>query len=84
MIQQASIRFRKKSYDDGFGFACLKAAYSFDITGRMDYCPEKGVSILAEGEPARISEFLMWLEQNITDASHQLTHLSNEKKRTIQ
>lgn len=64
MMMHTEIIFKRKSYEDGFGFACMKAAYLFGITGRMDYGTESGVRIEAEGEEGRITEFIKWIENN--------------------
>ena len=64
MKTYAEISFAKKNYDDGFGFTCMKAAYQFGITGRMDYSPELGVKIQAEGEQADIEDFMLWIKSN--------------------
>lgn len=66
-MAHADISFRKKSYEDGFAFTCMKAAYQHGITGRMDYSMETGVKIQAEGEQQRIEEFIKWIEINIKD-----------------
>jgi len=70
MITYSEISFIRTGYDDGFGFACMKAAYGFGIRGRMDYGPETGVKILAEGENSQISEFMHWIRTNIKDVNH--------------
>ncbi|KAF0199577.1 MAG: hypothetical protein FD166_5 [Bacteroidetes bacterium] len=72
MITYSEISFIRKSYEDGFGFACMKAAYGFGIRGRMDYGPETGVKILAEGEHDQISDFVNWIRTNIKDVNHLL------------
>jgi len=64
MMMHAVISFTRKSYEDGFGFDCMKAAYLFGITGRMDYGTESGVRIEAEGEESMITEFIKWIENN--------------------
>ena len=70
-MTRVEIRFKRKSYEDGFGFSCMKAAYLFGITGRLDYSPENGVRILAEGDQGMMSEFVKWIETNVND-SHNL------------
>ena len=67
MMTHTEISFTSKNYEDGFGFACMKAAYSFGITGRMDYCSESDVKISAEGEQDKIVEFIQWIEANVKD-----------------
>ena len=64
MVSSALITFFRNAYDDGFGFACMKAAYKSGIRGRMDYCPEKGYIIQAEGEDHSLSEFFTWIKEN--------------------
>jgi acylphosphatase len=64
MMAHAEISFKRKSYEDGFGFSCMKAAYLFGITGRMDYGHKTGVRIQAEGEQGRIAEFIKWIKAN--------------------
>ena len=62
MLLRAEIRFRRSTYDDGFGFTCLKAAYHFGIRGRMEYSNNSGVTIHAEGETPDVRQFLHWFE----------------------
>ncbi|MBK7213463.1 MAG: acylphosphatase [Bacteroidales bacterium] len=64
MLVQSEISFIRDNYEDGFGFNCLKAAYHFDIKGRMDYSNKSGVTIQAEGEIHNIREFLHWIHGN--------------------
>jgi acylphosphatase len=64
---QSEISFIRNNYEDGFGFTCLKAAYHFDIKGRMDYSSETGVTIQAEGETRNIKEFLHWIHGNVLE-----------------
>jgi acylphosphatase len=68
MINAAEIRFDKTSFDDGFGFSCMKAAYMCGVKGRMEYGPEMGVRIIVEGEEKVIAEFIRWLEDNVKDS----------------
>ncbi|MBL7905632.1 MAG: hypothetical protein JNL22_11475, partial [Bacteroidales bacterium] len=34
------IRFSRKSFEDAFGFECMKMAYKLKLKGRMDYGPD--------------------------------------------
>jgi acylphosphatase len=65
MMIHSEIGFIREKSDDGFGFACMKAAYQFGITGRMDYNHE--VKIQAEGEQAKIDEFIAWIKNNMKE-----------------
>ncbi|MBK6346604.1 MAG: acylphosphatase [Bacteroidales bacterium] len=65
MMIHTEISFIRKKTDDGFGFACMKAAYLFGITGRMEYNHE--VKIHAEGERGNIEEFIAWIKENEKD-----------------
>jgi acylphosphatase len=65
MIIHSEISFIRQRSDDGFGFDCMKAAYLFGITGRMDYNHE--VKIQAEGEQVKIDEFITWIKENIKE-----------------
>ncbi|MFH1120442.1 MAG: acylphosphatase [Bacteroidota bacterium] len=65
MMTQSEISFIRKKTGDGFGFACMKAAYLLGITGRMEYNHE--VRIHAEGEPGKIEEFIAWIKENEND-----------------
>jgi acylphosphatase len=60
----SEISFRKIILEEGFGFACMKAAYAFGIKGRMIYGIESGVMIQAEGDQKRMDDFIRWLETN--------------------
>ncbi len=66
MLIHADITFIKNSSEDGFGFACMKAAYLFGITGRMDYNHQ--VKIEAEGHHDKMQEFISWIKENIKDS----------------
>lgn len=59
---KAEIHFKRSTYDDGFGFTCLKAAYHYGIKGYMEYCDRSGVTIKAEGENSDVRQFLHWFE----------------------
>jgi acylphosphatase len=78
MMMHTEIIFKRKSYEDGFGFDCMKAAYLFGITGRMDYGPEVGVRIEAEGEESRITKFIKWIETNGKNSDNMLYTNSSE------
>jgi hypothetical protein len=67
MLIFSEISFQLNSYDDGFGFSCLKAAYHFNIKGRMDYSSNAGAIIKAEGDSRNIREFLHWMEGNVME-----------------
>jgi acylphosphatase len=75
MLMQSEIRFIRNNSEDGFGFSCLKAAYHFDIKGRMDYSSDTGVTIQAEGEIQNILEFLHWMHGNVLDV-HGLQYIN--------
>ena len=60
----SDISFRKRKFDDGFGFTCMKAAYSLEIKGIMIYGFDSRVVIEAEGDHTKMEEFLMWLKIN--------------------
>ena len=64
MVSSALITFYRNAYDDGFAFACMKTAYKLGIRGRMDYSPERGFIIHAEGENHSLSEFSTWINEN--------------------
>ena len=68
MMIYSEISFTRKRCDDGFGFACMKAAYLFGITGRMEY--NHHVKIQAEGEQAKLEEFIAWIKENAKDTEH--------------
>lgn len=68
MKTHADINIVKRKYEEGFGFACMKAAYLYGITGRLDYDPENGIKIEAEGEAGNIIVFIKWIENNIKDS----------------
>ncbi len=70
----SEIRFERKSYDDGFGFECMKTAYRLRIKGRMDYSASSGVRILMEGDEKDVIAFIEWIEQNIQETIHTLQH----------
>lgn len=70
MVIRSQINFFRKNYEDGFGFACMKAAYGIGIKGRMDYGLEIGVRILAEGSQDQISDYIRWIRANIKDVNH--------------
>jgi acylphosphatase len=63
MFKHLEITFLRDSYDDGFGFLCMKSAYHYHITGNMHYGPSIGVFIHAEGESDNIDDFLRWINQ---------------------
>lgn len=65
MMIHTDIRFTRQRANDGFGFACMRAAYQFGITGRMDYNHE--VIIQAEGEESKILEFIEWIKVNVKE-----------------
>lgn len=69
MLLKADIRFERSSCADGFGFTCMRTAYSMEITGRMDY-DLKGVKIIAEGEQEKINEFIRWIQSNIRESGN--------------
>jgi hypothetical protein len=81
MIMHAEISFAKKNHDDGFGFDCMKTAYSFGLTGRMDYGTNVGVVIQAEGEQGMIDGFVTWIKVNIKDADHICCHTSQTESK---
>ncbi len=72
MTLHGEVTFRRKSFDDGFGFACMKAAYQLGITGRMDYNSETGAKIIMEGDGKQLNNFLEWIKKNFTDVSELL------------
>ena len=74
MMIHEEISFSRKSCEEGFGFICMKAAYLYGVTGRMDYSPGTEVRILAEGEQSRMSEFIEWIGINLADPKTMLTH----------
>lgn len=80
MIQHASIRFPEMTLPTGFGFACMKAAYSFRITGRMEYGNSLMVKIDAEGDPDQLSCFIDWIIRNIGSGPTPVIRLSVEKQ----
>lgn len=63
MIDHLEITFLRDTYDDGFGFLCMKAAYQYHITGKMLYGPSTGALIHAEGESDNILDFLQWISK---------------------
>lgn len=69
MMVHSEISFIRKSHEDGFGFACMKAAYFFGITGRMDYGLSSSITILAEGENEKICDFIKWIELNLNNST---------------
>jgi acylphosphatase len=70
MLIHADIIFIKNSAEDGFAFACMKAAYFFGITGRMDYNHQ--VKIEAEGHHDKMQEFISWIKDNVKDTEQLL------------
>jgi acylphosphatase len=74
MLTYSEILFKRNSYEDGFGFECMKRAYQLRLKGRMDYSLEGGVRILIEGEKENISSFLEWIELNIKETIDTLYH----------
>jgi len=70
----SEIRFERKSYDDGFGFKCMKNAYHYRIKGRMDYSESWGIRILMEGDEEDVIAFIEWIEQNIQETIDTLQH----------
>ncbi|HCT70073.1 MAG: hypothetical protein VB072_02470 [Lentimicrobium sp.] len=75
MTTCSMITFHRATYDDGFGFACMQAAYKLGICGRMDYSPFQGVTILAEGEEDNLSAFIDWIIQH----AGYINHFSNQQ-----
>jgi acylphosphatase len=67
MLIHTEIRFIKKQFEDGFGFTCMKAAYSFGITGKMEYGQDLMVVIHSEGEESGMAQFIQWLESDAKD-----------------
>jgi acylphosphatase len=70
MMKHVEISFKSSFYEDGFGFACMKMAYSIGVTGKMDYGAESDVTIQAEGDESKLAEFLQWIETNVKDPAH--------------
>lgn len=74
MMIHSEISFIRQRSDDGFGFDCMKAAYLFGITGRMDY--NHRVKIQAEGEQRNVDEFIAWIKENAKDTEQLQFHNS--------
>lgn len=64
MLVKAEIKFSRNHFDDGFGFSCMKAAYTHCIKGKMDYSALKGVHMIVEGDSVEMDEFLDWLKSD--------------------
>jgi len=62
MNVRSEIRFSRVKHADGFGFNCMKTAYTLDVKGRLDCYPE--------GD--NLNAFIAWIKDNIDDDS-QLT-----------
>jgi acylphosphatase len=77
MITQVEICLRNTQYELGFGFASMKMAYRFGITGRMDCIPGMNIKIQAEGEQREIADFIQW----ITDQEKNQDHIQLKETR---
>lgn len=69
-MMHAEIYFIRINTEDGFGFACMKAAYVSGVTGRMDYGNGSQVKIVAEGEQVKVADFIQWIKTNVLESSH--------------
>ncbi|MBK6346601.1 MAG: hypothetical protein IPN08_15620 [Bacteroidales bacterium] len=61
MFKYVEICFNRNPKEDGFAFECMKTAYQYSIKGRMVYSSGAGITVEAEGESDRISEFIRWI-----------------------
>ena len=76
MMISSKIRFSKSNTTDGFGFNCMKTAYSLRIKGRLDYYPGGENQIIAEGEENSLQDFIAWIKNNIEDTNQFTCHNS--------
>ncbi|MEA5109259.1 hypothetical protein SDC9_08660 [bioreactor metagenome] len=72
MNVRSEIRFSRVKHADGFGFNCMKTAYTLDVKGRLDCYPEGDNQIIAEADENNLNAFIAWIKDNIDDDS-QLT-----------
>ena len=75
------ITFSRKSFEDAFGFECMKMAYKLNLKGRMDYGPETRAIIRLQGDQENKNRFLMWLRSSIGETSETLYFFQSDNIR---
>ena len=74
------IRFSRKSFEDAFGFECMKMAYKLRLKGRMDYGPDMKSVIRLQGDNEDKNKFLNWLRSNIEESLDSLDYTNSDSK----
>jgi acylphosphatase len=74
------IRFSRKSFEDAFGFECMKMAYKLKLKGRMDYGPDMKSVIRLQGESQDKNKFLDWVRSNIEESLDSLDYTNSDSK----
>jgi len=68
MIEHSNISIPWSNISEGFAFVCMKTAYQYGITGKMNYGPAFGAGIEAEGEQTQLAEFFLWILKNVKES----------------